>query len=141
MPRAAALGRTEATVPRDGLAAEARRKAGEHRLGQRDFGEQDERLLARFDRGGDRLHIDFGLARSGNAVEQQGLERRGGHRLAKLVRRRRLLVRQLGRREGGVGRGIGGVRSEEHTSELQSLMRNSYAVFCLKKNNTKQEKK
>src|SRR3546814_4894140 len=27
----------------------------------------------------------------------------------------------------------GGERSEEHTSELQSLMRNSYAVFCLKK--------
>src|SRR3546814_5773705 len=27
------------------------------------------------------------------------------------------------------------VRSEEHTSELQSLMRTSYAVFCLKKNN------
>src|SRR3546814_3297269 len=26
-----------------------------------------------------------------------------------------------------------GQRSEEHTSELQSLMRNSYAVFCLKK--------
>src|SRR3546814_10110364 len=25
------------------------------------------------------------------------------------------------------------MRSEEHTSELQSLMRNSYAVFCLKK--------
>src|SRR3546814_5261196 len=28
-------------------------------------------------------------------------------------------------------------RSEERTSELQSLMRNSYAVFCLKKKNTK----
>src|SRR3546814_4723897 len=28
---------------------------------------------------------------------------------------------------------LSGVRSEEHTSELQSLMRNSYAVFCLKK--------
>src|SRR3546814_10173993 len=28
-------------------------------------------------------------------------------------------------------------RSEEHTSELQSLMRISYAVFCLKKNNTR----
>src|SRR3546814_5558818 len=27
------------------------------------------------------------------------------------------------------------LRSEEHTSELQSLMRISYAVFCLKKNN------
>src|SRR3546814_8383350 len=29
-------------------------------------------------------------------------------------------------------------RSEEHTSELQSLMRNSYAVFCLKKKKTQQ---
>src|SRR3546814_5713256 len=29
--------------------------------------------------------------------------------------------------------GLGGGRSEEHTSELQSLMRISYAVFCLKK--------
>src|SRR3546814_10421385 len=28
------------------------------------------------------------------------------------------------------------VRSEEHTSELQSLMRHSYAVFCLKKKKT-----
>src|SRR3546814_4447809 len=32
-------------------------------------------------------------------------------------------------------------RSEEHTSELQSLMRNSYAVFCLKKKNKKQHTK
>src|SRR3546814_4833154 len=32
------------------------------------------------------------------------------------------------------------VRSEEHTSELQSLMRISYAVFCLKKKITKQRK-
>src|SRR3546814_9122619 len=31
-----------------------------------------------------------------------------------------------------------GTRSEEHTSELQSLMRISYAVFCLKKKNKKQ---
>src|SRR3546814_6057552 len=30
----------------------------------------------------------------------------------------------------------GRVRSEEHTSELQSLMRISYAVFCLQKKNT-----
>src|SRR3546814_2942688 len=29
-----------------------------------------------------------------------------------------------------------GLRSEEHTSELQSLMRNSYAVFCLEKQTT-----
>src|SRR3546814_9211605 len=32
------------------------------------------------------------------------------------------------------------VRSEEHTSELQSLMRISYAVFCLKKKNTRHTK-
>src|SRR3546814_7366867 len=32
---------------------------------------------------------------------------------------------------------IDGVRSEEHTSELQSLMRISYAVFCLKKKKQK----
>src|SRR3546814_1942807 len=30
---------------------------------------------------------------------------------------------------------LAGIRSEEHTSELQSLMRISYAVFCLKKKN------
>src|SRR3546814_8575904 len=32
-------------------------------------------------------------------------------------------------------------RSEEHTSELQSLMRISYAVFCLKKKKIKNQKK
>src|SRR3546814_7622248 len=35
--------------------------------------------------------------------------------------------------EGGSIHVDGAGRSEEHTSELQSLMRNSYAVFCLKK--------
>src|SRR3546814_5157464 len=34
---------------------------------------------------------------------------------------------------GRAGPGLLGGRSEEHTSELQSLMRISYAVFCLKK--------
>src|SRR3546814_9174528 len=38
---------------------------------------------------------------------------------------------QADRLELGLGAGEG--RSEEHTSELQSLMRISYAVFCLKK--------
>src|SRR3546814_9173626 len=37
------------------------------------------------------------------------------------------------RRSGPAHRGGHAVRSEEHTSELQSLMRISYAVFCLKK--------
>src|SRR3546814_7262880 len=47
---------------------------------------------------------------------------------------------------GGLSRSASICRSEEHTSELQSLMRISYAVFCLKKkkktktNNVKEEK-
>src|SRR3546814_7562708 len=42
-------------------------------------------------------------------------------------------VRVLGPRPGPAA---DGQRSEEHTSELQSLMRISYAVFCLKKKKT-----
>src|SRR3546814_3220207 len=42
-------------------------------------------------------------------------------------------------RDAGSGREPGGARSEEHTSELQSLMRISYAVFCLKKKNKTKE--
>src|SRR3546814_5728617 len=56
-----------------------------------------------------------------------------------LVTRERELQRQLERSNAELARQrrllqIDG-RSEEHTSELQSLMRISYAVFCLKKNN------
>src|SRR3546814_4781872 len=40
---------------------------------------------------------------------------------------------------GGVGPMTVAMRSEEHTSALQSLMRTSYAVFCLKKKNTRDE--
>src|SRR3546814_6632561 len=36
---------------------------------------------------------------------------------------------------------LAGKRSEEHTSELQSLMRISYAVFCLKKKKTQTTKR
>src|SRR3546814_2065506 len=49
-----------------------------------------------------------------------------------------LLADRLPRRPVGFEIDVG--RSEEHTSELQSLMRNSYAVFCLKKKNTLQLK-
>src|SRR3546814_9882829 len=49
----------------------------------------------------------------------------------------RLRRRRQGRRRGKSGRrpeaGTGKARSEEHTSELQSLMRISYAVFCFNK--------
>src|SRR3546814_10236096 len=37
-------------------------------------------------------------------------------------------------------KGVHRARSEEHTSELQSLMRISYAVFCLKKKNKDTQK-
>src|SRR3546814_2206247 len=52
-------------------------------------------------------------------------------RLIKILLVIGLLVLLLG---GGAKRVV---RSEEHTSELQSLLRISYAVFCLKKKNTK----
>src|SRR3546814_3735428 len=42
-------------------------------------------------------------------------------------------VRYLAFDLGPAGVRANAIRSEEHTSELQSLMRTSYAVFCLKK--------
>src|SRR3546814_6790001 len=42
--------------------------------------------------------------------------------------------------ESRAGRARRSARSEENTSELQSLMRLSYAVFCLKKNNTQPDR-
>src|SRR3546814_1116218 len=75
---------------------------------------------------------------------RQGEERRLRiHRDAKARTRLRLLAeRRLyqcaaqGRYRPQCRRPVGG-RSEEHTSELQSLMRISYAVLCLKTNKTK----
>src|SRR3546814_3478285 len=54
--------------------------------------------------------------------------------------RARVACRVLGRR-GGQQSIEEDERSEEHTSELQSLMRISYAVFCLKKKNIQIENK
>src|SRR3546814_7275846 len=62
-----------------------------------------------------------GLARGIKPGQQhRRLHLRRGHRQAVVERQR-------------VARADHGQRSEEHTSELQSLMRISYAVFCLKK--------
>src|SRR3546814_5451127 len=44
-------------------------------------------------------------------------------------------------RKQEAGRREMSIRSEEHTSELQSLMRISYAVFCLKKKKTMEKNK
>src|SRR3546814_1904204 len=48
------------------------------------------------------------------------------------------LVDELTDIDGVPARALAWLRSEEHTSELQSLMRISYAVFCLKKKKNKQ---
>src|SRR3546814_8880309 len=61
----------------------------------------------------------------------QGADAQGGRRRhARSAARYRWPHRQYPREPGGQGG-----RSEEHTSELPSLMRISYAVFCLKKKN------
>src|SRR3546814_9933750 len=68
---------------------------------------------------------------------------------AAAAHRRSGRVRPRGRADGRYhvrARGVAGLRpqragrSEEHTSELQSLMSISYAVFCLKKKKTKEQK-
>src|SRR3546814_9756192 len=85
----------------------------------------------------------------------QGLLAQRQQTLRRSVPREEFFRREVDRLVGGLGRehdrhkqleraavfqfgrgvGVGGLepRSEEHTSELQSLMRISYAVFCLKK--------
>src|SRR3546814_4702998 len=49
-------------------------------------------------------------------------------------------AQQNGKMGNGVAQENVDERSEEHTSELQSLMRISYAVFCLKKKKTQKQK-
>src|SRR3546814_2940828 len=64
----------------------------------------------------------------------------GGRRLAPVIRRdlARLTVEMDQKCAAADARALR-LRSEEHTSELQSLMRISYAVFCLKKKKKKQQ--
>src|SRR3546814_7916710 len=75
------------------------------------------------------------LFRSPGAVPGAGCRRPDRHLAARLrllpcARRRELHAGTLGK---AARPGCQRERSEEHTSELQSLMRISYAVFCLKK--------
>src|SRR3546814_6129171 len=70
------------------------------------------------------LHVDIVAARSRDDAHH-ARHQRIAHRVRRLQREdRRWLLRAQKRPP---------TRSEEHTSELQSLMRISYAVFCLKK--------
>src|SRR3546814_602828 len=118
-------------------------------------------------RGGEALAGYRGAAAAGLSASRPGrrVPRRG--RGAAARRRCTAVERRAGRRRGGDRQGVCGTagaarpraaspverlvqgsdslrrrsvdRSEEHTSELQSLMRISYAVFCLNKKNTKEK--
>src|SRR3546814_10183740 len=78
--------------------------------------------------------------RGGARLGETGdLHRRRGHRAV-----HHHPLRRRGRGAEPRRSGDDGARSEEHTSELQSLMRISYAVFCLKKQkptNTQEKQK
>src|SRR3546814_7950227 len=81
--------------------------------------------------------VERGGARTGpDRARRQGRDRRGGDQAAPGAARgsggAALGPRTIARARGGGGPHHQG-RSEEHTSELQSLMRISYDVFCLKK--------
>src|SRR3546814_3355416 len=89
--------------------------------------------------------LHFEVEAAGQGVLDEDLDRMGAQGIAlgdAPVARDPALFRRLvflGGGRGAVGgedmRAVGVVlRSEENTSELQSLMRISYAVFCLKKN-------
>src|SRR3546814_8821594 len=73
------------------------------------------------------------LAQGGNTRQQRmrALADLAPLRLRKVLRQ---MLQPVG--QPLLGRGTIGQRSEEHTSELQSLMRISYAVFCLQKKKT-----
>src|SRR3546814_1196684 len=74
------------------------------------------------------LRQDGHLVRAGCGLVDLLASVHPAHRLDQRLDHRLLEQRFLGRQ----------VRSEEHTSELQSLMRSSYAVFCLNKKTDKQ---
>src|SRR3546814_10152661 len=94
-----------------------------------------------------RMVVDRG-AGAAEQVDQRGRQ----HEIAEPQRREHdlregadidhpsVLIQALECGEGPAGVAVFAVRSEEHTSELPSLMRSSYAVFCLKKKKETQHK-
>src|SRR3546814_2142400 len=85
----------------------------------------------------ERLLAAVGLRRGDRGGLRRAVLQAGdveGFRAVEAERLRVLAVLEL-QREHAHADQVGAMRSEEHTSELQSLMRISYAVFCLKKKN------
>src|SRR3546814_1402414 len=110
-----------------------------------DRGDRDLDLVGRGNRRVQARHLPGGRRRAlGAHLQQDGDRQRqdhgdgDGHHLAG-PERAGVSQAQQGLLEGSVHRGAG-PRSEEHTSELQSLMRISYAVFCLTQKQTSPHK-
>ena len=100
-PQPAPFGHGDAGMPFGGAGAEARLDPGEEIAGQRDLGQQDQRLAALAQGFGDGLEIDLGLARPGDALQQRGGIAAQRHRGDQGVARRHLVADQL-RRGAGV---------------------------------------
>src|SRR3546814_8102404 len=81
------------------------------------------------------------LFRSGRAADGAAERLSRAHGRTRARRRMQPRRRRPHRNRGIPARPQRARRSEEHTSELQSLMRISYAVFCLKKKKNKKKKK
>src|SRR3546814_2918256 len=89
--------------------------------------------------GADRRHLDRRRVQGAEDRAQRAALLRA---LRRARHSRRALETRLARARGAGAQAqdlspVASLRSEEHTSELQSLMRISYAVFCLKKKITK----
>src|SRR3546814_1563060 len=96
-------------------------------------------LAVRAARGAELECAHAALAHVGEAVECS--DGAGGHAVARHPRIDQGVAEGVGEGVGEqAGQAVEAVRSAEHTSELQSLMRISYAVFCLKKKNDKHTK-
>src|SRR3546814_5027793 len=83
-----------------------------------------------------RLFVKPGAGDGASARRDQGLGR--AHCRQLIVRAMHRRLRMAGSRRASMSRARS--RSEEHTSELQSLMRISYAVFCLQKKSKSRRK-
>ena len=94
-PIARARARRQFRMPFHRPHAEAPREAVEKLAGQRDLRHQDQRLPAAADGLGDRLEIDLGLARAGDAVEQRDMEAAVGGERPHGIDRAALLARKL----------------------------------------------
>ena len=120
-PGAAPFALAQAAVPVNRNGTETFLEPLQKGFCQGDFRQQHQGLLAGADGRGDRLEIDLGLARSGDAVEQEGGEFMGTHRVRHVGRGRHLLIGQGRRRVGWVGLREGGVYADLDRIERAGL--------------------